>query len=106
MDDIVFIWADDKNVANIKKHGVDFNDAVRAYYDPDRIDFYDEKHSAGDEIRWIFLGAVAGVALFVVETEPAENTVRIISARRALKHEQETYYENRNANYSDPSASE
>jgi len=94
---VKFIWDEKKNRANLKKHGVDFNDAVRAWYDPDRLDFFDEEHSL-DEVRWIFLGAVAGVILYVVETEPDEDTVRIISARRALKHEQEVYYANRAKN--------
>ena len=57
----------------------------------------DEEHSS-DEIRWIFLGAVAEIVLFVVETEPDEDMVRIISARRALKHEEEVYYANRGKN--------
>jgi len=94
---VKFIWDEDKNRANFKKHGIDFNDAARAWFDPDRLDFFDEEHSL-DEVRWIFLGAVAGVVLFVVETEPYEGTVRIISARRALKHEQEAYYANRGKN--------
>ena len=91
-----FIWDEKKNLANLKKHGVDFNDAVRAWYDPNRLDFFDETHSTEGEIRWIFLGAVAGLVLFVVETEPDEETVRIVSARRASKYEQEKYYANRN----------
>jgi len=94
---VQFIWDEKKNRTNLKKHGVDFNDAVRAWYDPDRLDFFDEKHSS-DETRWIFLGAVAGVVLFVVETEPDKDTVRIISARKALKHEQEVYYANSKKN--------
>ena len=94
---VKFIWDEDKNHINIKKHGIDFNDAIRAWYDPDRLDFFDEEHSS-DEVRWIFLGAVMGVVLFVVETEPNEETVRIISARRALKHEQEAYYANSGKN--------
>jgi uncharacterized DUF497 family protein len=89
-----FIWDERKNRANLKKHGVDFNDAVRAWYDPGRLDFFDEEHSSDKEIRWIFLGAVAGTVLFVVETEPNEETVRIISARRASQYEQEVYYGN------------
>jgi len=95
---VKFIWDENKNRANLKKHGVDFNDAVRAWYDPDRVDYFDKEHSS-DEFRWIFLGAVAGVVLFVVETEPDEDTVRIISARRALKYEQEAYYENCRKNH-------
>ena len=93
-----FIWDEKKNLVNMKKHGVDFNDAVRAWYDPERLDFFDQKHSSDEEIRWIFLGAVAGTVLFVVETEPDENTVRIISARRALKHEEIVYYANHSKN--------
>ena len=93
-----FIWDEKKNLANLQKHGVDFNDAVRAWHDPDRLDFFDENHGSDEEIRWIFLGAVAGIVLFVVETEPDENTVRIISARRASKLEQETYYANNSKN--------
>jgi len=93
-----FIWDEKKNHANLKKHGVDFNDAVRAWYDPDRLDFFDEEHSTKSEVRWIFLGAVTGVVLFVVETEPDEDTVRIISARRAFKYEKERYYAHRSKN--------
>jgi uncharacterized DUF497 family protein len=94
---VKFTWDEKKNRTNLKKHGVDFNDAVRAWYDPDRLDFFDMEHSS-DEVRWIFLGAVAGAVLFVVETEPDEETVRIISARRASKYEQEAYYVNRRKN--------
>jgi uncharacterized DUF497 family protein len=93
-----FIWDEDKNCANLKKHGIDFTDAVRAWYDPDRLDFFDEDHSS-DEVRWIYLGAVGGIVLFVVETEPDNDTVRIISARKALKHEEEAYYANRGKNH-------
>jgi uncharacterized DUF497 family protein len=96
---ITFIWDEKKNIENLKKHGVDFNDAVRAYYDPDRLDFYDENHSTQEETRWIFLGTVAGLVLFVVETEPNEDTVRIISARPALKNEQEVYDANYKKNH-------
>ena len=93
-----FLWDEKKYHANLKKHGVDFNDAARAWFDPNRLDFFDEEHSEDGETRWVFLGAVAGVVLFVVETEPDEETVRIISARRALKHEEEAYYAYRNKN--------
>ena len=94
---VKFVWDEKKNRDNIKKHGVDFNDAIRAWYDPDRLDFFDAEHSL-DEVRWIFLGAVAGVVLFVVETESDKDTVRIISARKALKREQEVYFANSGKN--------
>ena len=93
-----FIWDERKNKANIRKHGVDFYDAVRAWYDPDRLDFFDSEQSGAAETRWLFLGAVAGTVLLVVETEPDEQTVRIISARLASKKEEEKYYANCSSN--------
>jgi uncharacterized DUF497 family protein len=88
----IFEWDKNKNKMNLEKHKVSFDDAAKAYLDPNRIDYYDEEHSKQNEDRWIFIGATAGVVLFVVETEPCENIVRIISARRALKQEREAYY--------------
>jgi len=94
----IFEWDEDKNKANLAKHKVSFDDAAKAYLDPNRIDFYDKEHSRQNEDRWIFIGATAGIVLFVVETEPCENVVRIISARRALKQEKEAYYANSQKN--------
>ena len=88
----IFEWDENKSKANLAKHGVSFDDAAKAYLDPNRIDFYDKEHSEQNEDRWIFIGATAGIVLFVVETEPCEGVVRIISARRALKQEREVYY--------------
>jgi uncharacterized DUF497 family protein len=94
MCEIRFIWDAEKNISNIMKHGVSFEDAVKAYYDPNRFDIYDEKHSSLEESRWIYLGVTNGNVLYVVETEPEETIVRIISARLATKNEQEAYYGN------------
>jgi uncharacterized DUF497 family protein len=92
METPIFEWDETKGRINLIKHKVSFDDAAKAWLDPNRIDFYDEKHSTPNEERWIFIGATAGVVLFVVETEPCENVVRILSARRALKQEREAYY--------------
>ncbi|MCL2260152.1 MAG: BrnT family toxin [Fibromonadales bacterium] len=94
----IFEWDENKSKANLAKHKVSFDDAAKAYLDPDRIDFYDKEHSKQNEDRWNFIGATAGTVLFVVETEPCENIVRIISARRALKLEREAYYANSEKN--------
>ncbi|MDR0517670.1 MAG: BrnT family toxin [Fibromonadaceae bacterium] len=77
----IFEWDENKSKMNFAKHKVSFDDAAKAYLDPNRIDFYDKEHSKRNEDRWIFIGATAGIVLFVVETEPYENVVRIISAR-------------------------
>jgi len=89
---LTFVWDPKKSAANLKKHGVSFSDAAQAFLDPQRMDFYDAAHSSAEEDRWIYLGAAAGTVLFVVQAEPDADTIRIISARRALKREKETYY--------------
>ena len=40
-----FEWDADKAALNLKKHGVDFRDAVRVFYDVNRIEWYDSAHS-------------------------------------------------------------
>jgi uncharacterized DUF497 family protein len=92
METPIFEWDENKGKANLAKHKVSFDDAAKAYLDPNRIDLYDNRHSKPGEDRWLYIGAAAGAVLFVVKTEPYENIVRIISARRALKHEREVYY--------------
>jgi uncharacterized DUF497 family protein len=95
-----FIWDPPKATGNPKKHeGVTFDDAIRAYCDPNRVELYDEGHSTIDETRWIILGCVQGLVLVVIVTEPDEDTVRIISARPALSNEEEAYYASNYENY-------
>ena len=95
MEKIQFTWDEKKNIANIKKHGISFIEAAKAYFDPERLEIYDEKHSTLDEERWNIIGNAEMKILFVVIIKLAENMIRIISARRATKKEQEAYYGNR-----------
>jgi uncharacterized DUF497 family protein len=96
VDKIKFVWNEKKSTINKKKHGIDFSQAMLVHYDPYALWIYDIKHSSSDEYRWIILGTVNDAILFVVETEIDENnTIRIISARPAIKQEREIYYENR-----------
>lgn len=64
----------------MEKHGVDFDTAVKVFFDPNRVEYYDKSHST-DEDRFITIG-FGGKLLFVVYTERKEN-VRLISARIA-----------------------
>jgi uncharacterized DUF497 family protein len=93
MNEIRFIWDEEKNLANIRKHGVSFVEAAAACLDTNCVRIYDETHSVF-EARWILLGRVRETVLFVVETEPAEDVIRIISARPATAKEEERYYGN------------
>lgn len=91
MNDANFEWDDDKNAANELKHGVTFERARLVFSDPFAIGEYDDR-SIHDEDRFTTTGMVEGVLLFVVYVERGER-IRIISARRATKHEQDDYYE-------------
>ena len=89
-----FEWDPEKARKNLRKHGVSFEEAVTCFEDPLGIDFYDPDHSK-DEDRYILLAlSKKGKVLVVVYTE-RKNKIRIISARKATRKEEEFYYENR-----------
>ena len=51
---MVFEWDENKELKNIKKHGIDFNTALHVFGDPFRIVWFDEEHS-DDEDRYIMI---------------------------------------------------
>ena len=83
-------WDDKKNQQNQIKHGVDFYDAVHIFRDNDRIEWLDDRKDY-QERRYRTVGMVHGVLLTVIYT-PKSRRYRLISARKASKHERETYY--------------
>ena len=85
-----FEWDDDKALSNLEKHGVSFGEATEVFYDPNALEGYDAEHSAG-ESRFFIIGLSSRRLLFVVYAERDGDTVRIISARRAVRKEQEEY---------------
>lgn len=89
-----FDWDDKKNQLNIRKHGISFDLAMMVFMDDNRIEYYDEVHSILGEDRYIAIGMIRGyiTVIYVVYTERAD-TIRIISARKATKMEEEAYYE-------------
>ncbi len=88
-----FEWDTEKEKVNISKHGIDFETASHVFFDENRIEKYDKKHSY-DEGRCITIGTINGVAIVVMvvytERYPA---IRIISACKATKREREEYYD-------------
>ncbi|MBR4642715.1 MAG: BrnT family toxin [Selenomonadaceae bacterium] len=82
-------WDDAKNEKNFRKHKIYFEDAARVFLDENRIDYLDENHS-DDEERWKVIGRVRNV-LVVIYTERGE-ILRLISARKAEKKEEDEYY--------------
>lgn len=85
-----FEWDGDKAAANARKHGVSFEQAALAFRDLFAVEWIDTRESYGEE-RMVLLGTSQGQILAVVYTERGER-IRIISARRATKHEKETYF--------------
>ncbi len=90
-----FEWNDKKAASNLKKHGVRFTEAASIWLDPNSIEIHDEDHSKDDDDRWVRLGFSKKLRILVVVfAEKAEaETIRIISARKADKMEQQTYTE-------------
>ena len=89
---IKFEWDSAEATANIKKHGVSFEEAQSIFYDEFAVQFFDEEHSTSEE-RFLLLGMGTGGRLLLIchcERE-AGNTIRIISARKATKAES-TFY--------------
>ena len=89
VNEIVFEWDEEKNRINQHKHNVDFNDAAKVFSDENRIEWFDEAHSA-EEDRYITLGMVNDI-LNVVYTERGE-FIRLITARKATPRERRKYY--------------
>jgi len=66
-------------------------DAIAALEDPNRVEEVDTRF-VYDEERVQVIGMAQAKVLFVVVTLPDEETCRIISARKATRHEQDRYY--------------
>jgi len=93
MRDLRFEWDEDKNRENIKKHGVSFQEAQTVFLDENALRFFDPDHSR-DEDRFIMLGMSFKLRVLVVCHCHRKNdtVIRIISARKADKHEAKNYW--------------
>jgi uncharacterized DUF497 family protein len=87
-------WDNGKAAENLRKHGVDFADAIAALEDQNRPEGLDEQFVC-DEERIQVIGMAQGDLLFVIVTLRGEDICRIISARKATRHEQDRYYAGR-----------
>jgi uncharacterized DUF497 family protein len=84
-----YTWDEGKNRINRRTHGIDFAD-VPAMFDHPMVTFLDLKKEYGED-RWVGMGWLSAMLAVVVYTEPDVQTVRIISARKANRHEQNIY---------------
>lgn len=92
MADLRFEWDPQKNRTNQQKHGVSFEEAETVFADERAVLLDDPDHSASED-RFLLLGFSAGLRTLVVchcyrETD---ETIRIISARKATRSERREY---------------
>ena len=85
-----FEWDQKKAERNLKKHGVSFEEAVTAFYDPLSATFDDPDHAVG-EYRFITVGSSSRNRLLVVAHAERGENLRIISARVATAHERKRH---------------
>ena len=93
---ITFEWDDAKAEANVKKHGVSFEEASTVFYDPHALVIDDPDHSH-DENGYVIVGLseVARVLTVCHCYRETNEIIRIISARRATKSEEDVYWRRR-----------
>jgi len=88
---VTYAWDARKASANLRKHGVSFEEAATVFLDPGAWTFYDPDHSESED-RFITIGISANQRLlFVSHADHDQETVRIISARKATAREEEDY---------------
>ena len=85
-----FEWDEAKAAENYVKHGVSFETAIKVFGDPFGIERLDDREDYGEE-RFILIGTAEEAVITVVYTE-RNGRFRIISARRATRHEQGDYF--------------
>jgi hypothetical protein len=90
---MLILWDENKNIINQNKHRISFELAQRVFDDPLHISRQDRIENG--ELRWQTLGLVNNVALLLVAHSVSdangEDTIRIISARKADKTERRIY---------------
>jgi uncharacterized DUF497 family protein len=89
---VSFEWEPQKAKINLQKHQVDFEEASTIFDDPLFITFLDDEHSQ-DEERYISIGLSNKKRLLMVAHTERKHKIRIISARKATKNEEEFYQE-------------
>ena len=117
---MLFEYDEEKNQANIRKHGISFRSAARVFFDYDRIELFDEENSE-DEDRYDIIGdtsagMITGGSMIIGNAEPSDSrindilfvvytervraeqngqmadVIRLISARLATNFERGLYY--------------
>ena len=94
MNNIRFEWDNTKNINNIKKHKISFEETKTVFFDENARVIPDPEHSKSEE-RFIILGISNKLKLLIVVHTYRKNdeVIRIITARKATKTESKYYLE-------------
>jgi uncharacterized protein len=92
---MLFEWDENKNLGNIAKHGLEFQQAKQVFEDPNLLTFEDTRFSYA-EVREISIGQLllttqSKIIIIVVVHTDRNGVIRIISARKASKQERKIY---------------
>jgi uncharacterized protein len=79
-----------KRLANLRKHGIDFLD-VSVVLEGDTLTVEDNRYDYGEQ-RFVTFGLLQGLVMAIVHSD-RNDSIRIISARKATRYEQKIYFE-------------
>ncbi len=87
---VQYQWDSRKDIENRRKHQLSLADGIPALEDPNAESWIDDGNH--EEQRFVTVGMAFLNVLFVVTSQPAEEVTRIISVRKAERHEKIWYY--------------
>ena len=88
---MAFEWDPKKNISNVYKHGISFEEAKEIFNGP-VFTIKDDRKDYG-ESRFVSIGALGPAVVIVVVHADRRGQIRIVSARKANKSERRKYYE-------------
>jgi len=84
-----FEWDEAKNLANIRKHYLDFADVAEVFNGP-TLTVPDLREDYGEN-RWIVIAQSRGLTVVAIVSERQSEILRVISLRKATRNEQKQY---------------
>ncbi len=87
---VKFTWDARKAASNLRKHKLSFGEASTVFTDASSVTIPDTDHSVGEN-RFVTLGVSSSNRVLVVCHTDSDETIRIISARSATRHEKASY---------------
>lgn len=85
------VWDEEKRRANLRKHGLDFSDAEKVFSGI-TCTIEDRRFDYGEQ-RFVTLGVLRDIIVVMAHSE-TRSRIRMISMRKATRHEQVLYFQN------------